>query len=402
MPSQQTLAELAGALKEFYLPGLRKQLNNNILLSQILKADKSRIEGLKAVFSTHMSRAGGTGSRGEGDDLPGAGAQKAVKGEFDLAYHYGHIQVTGQAISRSASKAGAFIDAWAFEADGIKDDLALDMARQMYGDGSAVIATVPTGAAGATQTINSAEPLRKGYLYINLPVDIGTAANPVSAGSRTITGFSYATPSITLDSTVTTANGDGISVKGNREASSVVNEMPAGLQNLVSATAGATVGNISSTTYQIWDNERDTSGGALDLDKMLILHNKLLSNGAEWGKITAVTSLGLQRAYYNLLKSQVQILTPTRLAGGYEYLEFQGLKLTGDRLHPWGKIHFLDTGSVVQFQNGEWDFLARDGQPIKWVQNKDAFQSLLFKYASLGTDRRNTSAVMSGLTDTGF
>jgi hypothetical protein len=51
------------------------------------------------------------------------------------------------------------------------------------------------------------------------------------------------------------------------------------------------------------------------------------------------------------------------------------------------------------FSPADWDFLARDGQAVKWVQNIDAFQSILFRYINIGTNRRNTQLVMSGLTD---
>ena len=92
------------------------------------------------------------------------------------------------------------------------------------------------------------------------------------------------------------------------------------------------------------------------------------------------------------------------MKGGFESISFNvgegPITLQPDRLAPWGKLFYIDTQHIEFFSPGEWDFLSRDGLTIKWVDNKDAFQSVLFKYANLGTDRRNTSAVIFGLTDT--
>jgi hypothetical protein len=46
--------------------------------------------------------------------------------------------------------------------------------------------------------------------------------------------------------------------------------------------------------------------------------------------------------------------------------------------------------------------MSRDGLTVRWVNDIDAYQVALFRYANLGTDRRNTSNVIAGLTDTGF
>lgn len=403
-----TLTTLNKILKEFYLPPVVDQLNNNILLPQLLDVDKETIQGLQAIVPLHVGRSGGIGSRPELGTIPASGNQVYNRAVYDLKYHYARVSVSGPSIFRTESEAGAFLQAMKGELDFIKNDLMLDFARQMYANGDAKIATCGVTTAASVVVLNAtngAEAIQKGYLYVGMVVDGGTAANPTGAFSaRTITDVNVTTPSITISgAVVTTAVTDFIFRSGNALNATTIYEMDAGLQKLIS-TAANTVGTIdaSAAGTRYWDNLRDTTGGALTVDNMLINWNKALAAGAQVDKLLVLGSLGLQRVFFNGLKSLVQYIEPTKIRGGYEYLEFQGVKVYGDRLCPNGQLFFVDQGHVKLFSPADWDFLARDGQPVKWVQDQDAFQSVLYRYANLGADRRDTLTVMSGLTDTGF
>ena len=78
------------------------------------------------------------------------------------------------------------------------------------------------------------------------------------------------------------------------------------------------------------------------------------------------------------------------------------MTINSDRLHPWGKVSFVDKAHIRVFSPADWEFLARDGLTVRWVQDYDAFQAVLFRYANMGTDRRNTSGLLDGYTDDGF
>jgi hypothetical protein len=101
-----TLATLSNVMKNFYLNGVQVQFNNEILIHQLLGVDSENLEGLKAVIALHNARSGGIGARGELETLPAAGAQGYGQATYDLAYHYGRAQVSGQAIHKTRSDAG--------------------------------------------------------------------------------------------------------------------------------------------------------------------------------------------------------------------------------------------------------------------------------------------------------
>ncbi len=145
------ISTVSDVLKYRYLGSIQGQLNNEILVTQLLDLDSKNIDldGLKAKLAVHYGRSTGIGARLEDEDLPAAGNQKYNSLEFDLAYLYGRARFSGQAIQKTKTDAGAFMRVVTDELDRLRDDLALDTARQYYGDGTGVIATIPTAAAGA-------------------------------------------------------------------------------------------------------------------------------------------------------------------------------------------------------------------------------------------------------------
>src|SRR5581483_1775580 len=283
------LSVLTDVLKNLYLGTVNEQLNNEVLVTQILQLDSKHVdlEGLQAVIALHTGRSSGIGSRDELDNLPATGNQVYKKAVYDLKYHYATIQVSGQALQKTKSNVGSFLRAYEAELSGIKNDVAMDFARQIYGSGDGVIATIPTGAASANQTLASAEAVIKGFIYPGMVVDIGTTANPTaSASAATVQDVNDSTGVVTFTASVTTSNGDKISRSGNNKASAT-KEMDAGLQNLVSTSAN-TIGGIDASTNSIWLNQVDSSGGAISLSNLMIDVNKVANKGVKPGRLLAL------------------------------------------------------------------------------------------------------------------
>jgi len=405
-----TLSTLSNILKEFYLAPIQDQFNNEVLITQLLPMDSENLEGLEAYIPLHTGRSGGIGSRGENVQLPAAGNQAYKKAVYDLKYHYARVQVSGPSISKTKSDAGAFAQALKEELNRIKDDVMLDFARQLYGTGDGVLATIPTGAAAnATQTLNSAEMLSKGLIYTGMVVDMGTPANPTARYTAlSITDVDVTNSAVTFSQAVTPTNGDSLFRSGGTVAAGTY-EMDAGIQKLVSTSAN-TVGGIdaSSAGNRIWDNLRNNVGGAISLDNLMIDWNKVNNAGGRADEVVGITTPGLVRRLFasSDFKSNVRFVNSQTLRGGFEEISFNAgtgsITLNADRLHPWGKLHILHKPHFRLFSPADWDFLSRDGLTIRWVTDYDAFQAVLFRYANLGTNRRNTSLVEYGLTDTGF
>lgn len=405
------VSTVSNVLKDRYMGPLNRQLNDEILVFQLLELDSKSIDldGNRAVVPLHKGRSTGIGARLEGETLPAAGYQVFDKATYDLTYQYGRAQFTGQAIQKTKTDAGAFIRVMTEELDRLREDLALDLARQAYGSGDAVIATIPTGTVGAnvTQTISSAEPVEKGYLYPNMIVDVGTLANPVATATAAVIS-SVSSTTVVFTAGIDTADGDKIFRASNAAASSVSKEM-LGLQGLVASTSN-TVGGINRSTAAnaYWQPVVDSAGGAISLSNLMIQANKLKAKGAKPGEQLVLTTDGLSRRLFETaeFKTNVRFVNELELKAGFSGLKFASggalINLVSDRLAPWGQIHFVDKKHIKVFSPGGWQFLDRDGLTIRWVSDQDAYQAVLFRYINLGTGRSNTSGAMTGLTDTGY
>lgn len=404
------VSTVSKVLKDRYMGPLNRQLNDEILVYQLLDIDSKSVDldGNVAVVPLHKGRSTGIGARLENETLPSAGYQPFEKVTYDLTYQYGRAQFSGQAIQKTKTDAGAFIRVMTEELDRLREDLALDMARQVYGDGTAEIANIPTGGvSNTTWTINSAEPVDKGYLYPNMRVDVGTLANPrASSDSNTVSSVDGTT--VVFGTAFAATSGDKIFREDNANASSVSKEL-LGLQGLI-ATTNNSVGGLNSATAgnEFWRNIKDTAGGGITLSNLMIVANKAKAAGAKPADLLTLMTDGLARRLFETaeFKSNVRFVNENELAAGFTGLKFASggamVNLVTDRLAPWGKVHFIDKKHIKVFSPGGWQFLDRDGLTIRWVSDKDAFQAVLFRYINLGTGRRNTSAVMSGLTDTGY
>lgn len=402
------VSTVSKVLKDRYMGPLNRQLNDEIVIFQLLDLDKKSVDldGNQAVVPLHKGRTTGIGARLEGETLPSAGYQVYERAVYDLKYLYGRAQFSGQAIQKTKTDAGAFIRVMTEELDRLREDLALDLARQVYGDGTGAIATIQTGVASATQTISSAEPVDKGFLYPNMRVDIGTLANPVaSADSATIQSVNGTT--VVFTASVTTTTGHFIFREDNTAASSVSKEI-LGVQGLIDDDN--TVGgiNAASAGNEFWKSLIDSTGGAISLSNLMINANKLKARGAKPADLLWLMTDGLSRRLFETaeFKQNVRFVNEMELKGGFSGLKFASggaiINLVSDRLAPWGRVNMLDKGHLKVYSPGGWQFLDRDGLTIRWVSDKDAYQAVLFRYMNLGTGRRNTSGAMTGLTDTGY
>lgn len=378
------------------------------MVTQMLRVDAENLEGLKAVVPLHYGRSGGIGARAEMATLPSAGAQSYNRATYDLAYHYAIVQVSGPAIAKTKSEAGSFLQALKAELDFIRNDLQLDQARQFYGAGDGKIASV-SSVAGAVVTLTSAEPIYHGYLYVGAVVDVGEAATPTAGcASAQIVDYDLSTPSVTLDAdhsgTITNAM---FFYRAGNNVGGTVAEVNAGLQALIGTGA---VGNINPATagQSYWQSTITSFAAAPALADLIQVQNQLINWGAKGTDLTVTTTPGLVRRLFAAsdFQTAVRFVNSTTLTGGFEQLSFVAgngpVKLNSDRLHPWGQFMFVDKQRVRVFSPADWDFLSRDGLTVRWVPNVDAFQAILFRYLNLGTDRRNTSARITGYTDVGY
>lgn len=398
MPSTRNTMD--ALLKDYYLPGVRKTLNDEVFLLSQMEAKSDRVEGRKVVVAVRTGRHQGIGARGDGGTLPSAGESRITNASVQLAYNYGRIQISGPLMRSITSDRGGFARPLETETRGVVTDLKNDINRQLFGDSTGALATLTAATtAAATLTVSlSSTQLRQ--IVPGMIIDIfNGATNQATA----VVIQSVTSTTITLTSSVTAANGAQIFRTGSRNL-----EMD-GLAKIIS-NSGTYLG-IDPATTPIWRSTVDSNSGtaraAVEDLFFRAWQNAHIASGDEiklW-----VTTPGIHRAVASDLLVDRRFSNTVSLNGGYEGLDVsaagQGRKggssvaLVYDKDAPVGRAFGLCPERIEFQRASDWEFMEEDGAILSRVPNTDAYEATLFLYAQPCTDSRASHALISDLTD---
>lgn len=395
-----TLATLNAITKEIYEGDIREQLNNEVVTLKRIEATNrgvtNEVGGRYVTFPIHTRRNSGIGARNENDALPNAGQQGTAAARIGLKYLYGAVELTGQAIALIDKNFQAFQSAMELELNGIKVDLARDLNRQVYGTGNGAIGTVTSATTNtATLTVDRPDLFNLGD-YVDYVLANGT----VSQAGRTVTATTATTVTISGANIATVSVGDYLT-RNNSAGKEIT-----GLGAIVSATG--TLYNVDPTVEPVWKSVVNTNGGsptAISEGMFTKMADDIFTNG---GKTTVIfTTLGVSRAYANLLTQQRQFVNTKEFTGGFGGIAFitqRGeIPIVADTMAPPGSAWFLNESALKIYQEGDWSFMDLDGN--KWQRKItssgkfDAYEAMLYRYMELGTDRRNTHGKITNITE---
>ena len=416
-----TMATVDAILKEVYEPSIQEQLNDEVVaLRRIERSSEgvdSTVGGKYVVFPIHTARNSGVGARLESEALPVAGNQNFAQARVPLRYQYGRLQLTGQTIELADSNYQAFASAMSEEVTGLKDDVAKDLNRQIYGDGSGAIgAQVVTSGTLASFVVPS---------VIGFQLGEKIAAGSIAAGVITVTaatvGAVIASINPTTNTITTTGGTGGTAMTGLavfRADSATANnaQLVAGVANQKEWTGLRKIVASSGVWFNIdpaaaapatnagWVSRVDANGGTLRaLSEGLMILNTDYVRAAGSRTSVIFCNLGVRRAYFNLLVQQRRFTNTQQFEGG-----FSGLAFTTDRGEipvvvdtdcPASTMFGLNEKEMKLYRDNDWSFMSRDGSSFSRIPNVDAYESTLFQYSELGTHRRNAHFVINDLTE---
>jgi hypothetical protein len=400
----QQLSNADAALKEFYLPTMRVQINQNFDLLQAVCKNTEDFEGRRAVLSLHTGRSGGVGAGSELQDLPDAGYQRSAEERIGVHQQRARIQLSVDVMKSMKSDQGSFTRAMELETSGIVNDSKFDVARQLMGTSDGVIAAC-TSNASQVITLTSPTQTQMRMFYKNMRVDVGTVANPVLKGANlTISAVNRAAGTITVVGTLgTVANTDRVFRAGAGGSGANQKEVT-GLPTIVNDSG--TLFNIDPTVDPEWVSLVDANGGTPRaatenlFEKMM--DNIFVESGEDPDAIW--TSFGVQRNYAAAFKGLRQFdAPPVKLAGGFEAPSITTPRGTigfvADRFNPEGTAFVVNTAHLIEFILDDWDFMDEDGAVLSRVSGKAAYEAALLKFHELATDKRNAHGRIVDLTE---
>lgn len=402
-----TLATIESYLKEVYQGRVREQLNDEIVALKRITRSGSGVTnetgGKYVTFPIHTRRNSGIGSRYESEALPTPGQQGHAAARIGLKYAYGGIQLTGQAISLSDTDAKAFAKALDTEVEGLKNDLKKDMNRQIYGTGNGAIGVVSDANSGAEVPVYDARLFQIGMVVDTQTgstvdnEDLVVSAVDLTPGANTVT-FTTTPGTATADGDIIVRAGSGVGGSGNRELT--------GLAAIISDSG--TLYNIDPSTEPEWKSTVDSNGGtnrALSESLMIKMTDDIRVKGGSTSLI--LQSLGVRRAYFNLLSQLRQTVNTQEFTGGFTGLAFTTdrgeIPVVADPDAPLNKQWYINEDAVTYYRDEDWHFIDRDGSMWKQVRDSDgdydAYYARMVEYHELGTDRRNTHGVIEDITE---
>ena len=138
-----TMKNIEEALKIYYLPGLRYQLNDkaSALLAQIEKTSEN-VVGREIRMALRYGRVGGIGNRPDDGDLPIPSARQTVQAIWETKNIFARFSLTDKTIEASKTSVGAFASMLETEISDCETDARLDLSRQVMGAGKGVLATL--------------------------------------------------------------------------------------------------------------------------------------------------------------------------------------------------------------------------------------------------------------------
>lgn len=390
----QSLATVNAITKEIYQGKIREQLSDECIgFKRIEKTSEgvtSEVGGKYVTFPLRVRRNHGIGYRNENETLQEPGRQGYESVRVKLKYGYGRVELTGQLMALADKNFQSFASAMEREMSGLKDDLQKDTARIFYGDGKGTLATLTAAAAAVNVlTVDTSK-----YTELDAVVDVLGPDGTVKATNRQVQDVTDTT--ITLSgAAITAASGDIVVRQGN------FGREPVGLATLVDDTS--VVHELDPAVEPTWKSSVNDNAGVNRALSESLLITETDNVRVRGGKTSLLLySLGVRRAYFNLLSQQRRYPSTTSFAGGLTGLAFHNgreIPCIEDVDCPDNTIYGLNEDTFKIYREGDWSWMDRDGSIWKWVNDKDAYEAIIHQYWEIGTQRRNANFVIKDITE---
>ena len=401
MAGQSILTFASEAIKLVY-GDLHEQLYNKTPALQLIESSSANItrNGKEVIFDTHIGRNHGVGARNVREKLPTAGAQKYKQAHLYLTNLYGAIEVDGQLFEQAAEDYQAFINVVDMEITGLKRDLAVDLNRQVYGDGTGTIGVV-SSVSGQDIVVDSTHYFQVGMVLTGIDPSTGAVAD--SGNELEVTAIDESSETITVTGTISALAANDLLVRASNTTNSYGKEWT-GLGAIVDDTS--VLHEIDPADYPTWKSTVETLGsegtpGTLTELDLINLVQKVDKQGGDVDVMLA--SPGVYNAYWNLLQGFRQFTNSATLTGGQRSFTFEALgkpiKFVSDYAAPKGTLYALSSKEIVVNRKRDWSWMDRDGSMWSRVSDTDAYEARYFQYSQLGTYRRNAHAVLSNIAE---
>jgi hypothetical protein len=399
-----TMTTVDAILKEVYQGQINDQLNEERVVIKRLERTAENISddvgGKRVVFPVRSGRNHGISYRGEGVAMADAGRQGYKAAQESLKSGYGRVKVTGHVMDLAESNKQAFASALDREMDGIKQDIGKDENRIAWGHpdqaalGHTGILAKLTSSPGpsVTFTVDTVQ-----WLEVGMVIDtVNSGTSTVQSTAATITAINSTTLTVTVAVAITSTSGYYVCRTGN------YSQEPYGLSNIVDSAGALHALNPATAGQEFWSSQENSTTTVLTEMAMIAMADNIRKAGG--GNITAIfCSLGVRRAYWNILTGMRRYNEPKSFAGGLVGLSFmyggKDIPVVDDPDAPASTMALVNEPEIKLFRDKDWAWQDKDGSIFKWVTAYDQWEAWMKQYWQLGTHSRNSHGKFTALTE---
>lgn len=125
-----------------------------------------------------------------------------------------------------------------------------------------------------------------------------------------------------------------------------------------------------------------------------------LKAGKDYGPDMIITTHAIRREYLEYMEARRRVVNTMELDGGWTAIDYNGVPLMVDPDAIDGEMYFLTLKDLQLYRMSDYDFMDRDGAILSRITGYDAYEAVLYRYAELGVNNRQTHGVICDLAYT--
>ena len=367
-------------LEKNIAPTIEPQLNeDSYMLSNIPKNKRSGFKNNTIYLDLRRSRNESIASIAAATtSLPTAGSQKRSQASVNDTYTFGTFHLDMRTLAHAEGNEDSIVNILTEETEGLRKDMAKDLNRQLFGDGTGVLAVVESNSAAKIITVGSTK-----YIYEGQLLNIGGDLVEVDQVTSDTTFTVLANVTVVAAETV-------IKSEGNAE-----------MNGLALAVGTGNFENITVATNNFWKSYVDatvetyTTATALEADMRTA---KTAVN--KYGKVsTILTTYELRDGYINLNVTNQRFVDSTELKGGFGMAPtFDGTPVVADFDCQTGVMYFLDWDAISLEYTKPMQFMNSGNGVLVPIPQKTYSEATLYVFGNSLTGNRRKMAKMTGKT----
>lgn len=405
---------IAAFLKEDYVTNeIRSLVNTSTEFLSRIKTKPTDV-GLNWVEPIKTATAQGSGARAENSVLPNAGFGRYDRITGTVKSLYGSFYITGESIAASRNNKAAFKSALTMALDDTKEGYKLDLQRQAWGDGNAILGRVESNVV-ASVTVPVTDPYGLTYVAAdlqeyekvmtfgeNMEIWIYTEGGAGTSEFRTITGVDDGAGTITVNAVVTCTAGDVIYRGSSATSNNVGNELT-GINGFVDdsgtyfglARAGRSVLKSSIVTF---------NGASVGLeDDMRTMNSSLFRKATEKSDMLIIANTRVHDMHVANLTAERRQVNPVELKSGQDAVEFGGKTFVKDKDCPPQRQYWLRMADIFFRQMGQGGWMDEDGNILNRVVDSDgrknAYEADWVEYKEMVTRAPANHGIIEGIIE---